>query len=100
MDSELIAVSTKPVARRRVHSAEFKAMIVARCERGDESLASIALAHQLNATMVRKWVRDHQRGALGAGKASFVPVTVAEGLTTPGGVIEITLECPQALGQK
>lgn len=94
MDNELI---TRPVnqpakvVKRRVHSAEFKAAVIAQCERGDESLASIALSHQLNATMVRKWVREHQakRGAM---DTAFVPVTVSSDVPPDRtGTVEVTL---------
>ena len=44
--------------RRRRHSAEFKAMVVGECRRLGVSVAAVALAHGLNANMLRKWVRE------------------------------------------
>jgi len=44
--------------RRRNHSAEFKASVIRACEQPGVSLAAVALANGLNATMVRKWVRE------------------------------------------
>ena len=41
---------------RRTHSAEFKASVVAKCRRPGVSIASVALAHRLNANLVRRWV--------------------------------------------
>jgi transposase-like protein len=44
--------------RRRRHSAEFKAAVIAECMRPGVSVAAVALAHSLNANMLRKWVID------------------------------------------
>lgn len=42
--------------RRRRHSAEFKAKVIAKCRQPGVSIAGMALAHGLNANMLRKWV--------------------------------------------
>ena len=44
--------------RRRRHSAEFKASVIEECLRPGVSIAAVALAHGLNANMLRKWVID------------------------------------------
>ena len=44
--------------RRRRHSDEFKAAVIQECMRPGVSMAAVALAHGLNATMLRKWVTD------------------------------------------
>lgn len=44
--------------RRRRHSAQFKAAVVEECMRPGVSVAAVALAHSLNANMLRKWVID------------------------------------------
>lgn len=44
--------------RRRRHSAEFKAAVIEECLRPGVSMAAVALAHGLNANMLRKWVID------------------------------------------
>ena len=44
--------------RRRRHSAEFKAAVIEECLRPGVSIAAVALAHGLNANMLRKWVID------------------------------------------
>lgn len=49
--------------RRRRHSAEFKAAVIQECMRPGVSMAAVALAHSLNANMLRKWVIDPE-GAL------------------------------------
>jgi len=48
----------KPSRRRRNHTEEFKqAMIAACCEAG-ASVAGIALANEVNANQVRRWIRE------------------------------------------
>ena len=42
--------------RRRYHSAEFKAKVVEECTRAGVSMAAVALAHGLNANLLRRWV--------------------------------------------
>ena len=46
----------KRVARRR-HDAQFKARVVADCSAPGASVASVALAHGLNANLVHRWLR-------------------------------------------
>jgi transposase-like protein len=42
--------------RRRTHSAEFKAKVVAACRKRGVSIAAVALANGLNANLLRRWV--------------------------------------------
>jgi transposase-like protein len=42
--------------RRRRHSDEFKAAVVAECARPGVSIARVALRHGLNANLLRRWV--------------------------------------------
>lgn len=54
--------------QRRVHSAEFKAEVLAECQRPGASVAAVALSHGLNVNLVRKWLvgRGLKRAGLGA----------------------------------
>jgi len=75
--------------RRRTHSAEFKAQVIAACSSPGVSIAAVAMAHGVNANLARRWVVQAER--LGAGAltrpansdalATFVPVQLppAEG---------------------
>ncbi len=49
--------------RRRQHSAEFKAKVVAACRKPGVSIAAIALANGLNANLLRRWVVAEEQGA-------------------------------------
>ncbi|MBJ9965624.1 IS66-like element accessory protein TnpA [Burkholderia seminalis] len=44
--------------RRRLHSDEFKANAVAACMRPGMSMAAVAMAHGVNANLLRRWVRE------------------------------------------
>ncbi|MEZ5657792.1 MAG: transposase [Burkholderiaceae bacterium] len=75
---EMAAVPAR--SKRRRHSAEFKARVVAECLRPGVSLAAIALRNGLNANLLRRWVNKAE-GSIGSddGSARFVPVTVDRG---------------------
>ena len=60
-------------ANRRVHDAEFKARVLAECRRPGASVAAVALAHGLNANLLRKWLQG--RGLKRCGPA--VPTVAA-----------------------
>jgi len=47
--------------RRRKHSAEFKAEVVAACRKPGVSMAAVALAKRLNANLLRRWVVAEER---------------------------------------
>jgi transposase-like protein len=47
--------------RRRAHSAEFKALVVAACSAPGVSSAAVAMAHGVNANLARRWVVDAER---------------------------------------
>ncbi len=47
--------------RRRRHSAEFKFAVIRECMTPGVSIAAVALAHSLNANMLRKWLIDAEQ---------------------------------------
>ena len=80
-------------APRRQHSAELKAKVLAACEEPGASISAVALAHGLNANLVRKWREGRGLKRVGlaapmvapvvtptpliAGDARFVPIGIA-----------------------
>ena len=67
--------------RRRRHSVEFKAAVIRECMRPGVSIAAVALAHRLNANMLRKWVIDAEQAGVPAQPVAAAPEevnTVAE----------------------
>jgi transposase len=49
--------------RRRKHTDEFKATVVAECSRPGVSIARVALHHWLNANLLRRWMVNAARDA-------------------------------------
>jgi transposase len=47
--------------RRRKHSAEFKAEVVAACRQPGISMAAVAMARGVNANLLRRWVVDAEQ---------------------------------------
>lgn len=76
--------------RRRIHSDEFKAQVVAACTTAGVSIAAVAMDHGINANLARRWVAASERAAevrsrgqpaaLSSGIASpaFVPLTLPD----------------------
>jgi len=74
--------------RRRRHAAAFKAAAIAACRRPGASVAAVALDQQLNANMLRVWIKRAASAlpeTLGfpaeRSKLSF-PITVSRSITT------------------
>jgi transposase len=67
-------------APRRRHDAEIKARVLAACNEPGASISAVALAHGLNANLVRKW--RHGRGLKRTGIAS-PPVVPATPVVSP-----------------
>lgn len=47
--------------KRRSYSKRFKAELVAECLAGEDSIASIALRHDINPNLVHRWVTENRR---------------------------------------
>jgi transposase len=65
--------------RRRLHSDEFKANAVAACMQPGVSMAAVAMAHGINANLLRRWVRSAEMSptAADAAKAPALPAPAA-----------------------
>ena len=60
---------------RRVYSRKFKREVVARCLEPGASVSAIALAHGINANVIRKWL-PRQKLASARALSTMLPVTV------------------------
>ena len=80
--------------RRRIHSAEFKAQVVAACYHPGNSIAAVAMANGINANLARRWIVSAEQSAngstrpaagdrSGAQKLSFLPLTLPVTSPTP-----------------
>jgi transposase len=73
-------------AKRRRHDAGLKQTVLDECAALGASVASVALAHGLNANLVHKWRREARPGASGHGALNEVgpePRFVAVSLPPP-----------------
>ena len=66
-------ISEQPVTRRRrrLHSDDFKANAVAECMQPGISMAAVAMAHGINANLLRRWVREAEMQHDGTGAAAL-----------------------------
>jgi len=62
--------------RRRTYTVEYKRDVVRQCGAAGVSVAGVALAHGINANLVRRWM-VRQRGALARSKAQSNAVLLA-----------------------
>ena len=79
--------STPTKRTRRLHAPELKRQVVAACQQSGASIAGVALAHGLNANLVRRWLKQEQpkQGALtvmAQDSGAFVAVPMA-GIQAP-----------------
>ncbi|WP_423004572.1 transposase [Undibacterium sp. Ji83W] len=85
--------------RRRRQSTEFKAQVIQACKQPSVSIAVTALRYQLNANLVRIWIRAHDQLAIKSTQTApvtpvpeFIPIQLPAPTmvsTTPDIVIEI-----------
>ena len=60
--SEERVIFCEPARRtRRTYSGEFKAQLVAACQQAGASVAALALHHGINANLLHRWRREHER---------------------------------------
>ena len=79
IDMERTESSSETRRVKRTHSSEFKARVIAACEARGASVAGVALAHGVNANLVRKWIIKKRRALVPAGTAGLLPVRIITG---------------------
>ena len=62
---------------RRRHGAELKAQVLSECAQPGASVASVAMAHGINANVVHKWRRLATAAAVPEPSTSFIPVALS-----------------------
>ena len=75
--------------RRRTHSAEFKAQVVAACRQTGVSIAAVAMASGVNANLARRWVVAAEQGATGGARL----VADARGVAKTPAFVPLQLPC-------
>ncbi len=89
-----------PRRRRRLHSDEFKARAVASCMQPGMSMAAVAMAHGVNANLLRRWVREAEMKApahaIGKSAAQQLQAPQRETLFVPVSLPAPTAPAPPA----
>ena len=70
-------------AARRAHSEELRSQVLAECAQPGASVAAVAMAHGLNANLVRKWRKakvtaPQQASVPERNTGQFIPLKLAE----------------------
>lgn len=86
--------------RRRVHSDDFKASVVACCMQPGMSMAAVAMAHGVNANLLRRWVREVEMkpasGVVSKTTVSEIQAPERKTLFVPVGLPAPTAPAPRA----
>lgn len=83
--------------RRRRHTAEFKSAVIEECLKPGVSIAAVALAHSLNANMLRKGVIDAEQKVMAPSPAA-PPEPESPSMPTPT-FIPLALPAPTVDGE-
>ncbi|MEN9491193.1 MAG: hypothetical protein RJA63_1642 [Pseudomonadota bacterium] len=100
--------STPTKRTRRRHAPDLKREVIRACQQPGASVAGVALAHGLNANLVRRWLRHEQDSTgtlavVGAPTGAFVevpmprtntPVAEPIGLELRRGASSVSLQWP------
>lgn len=84
--------------RRRRHSAEFKTAVIRECLKPGVSIAAVALAHSLNANMLRKWVIDAEHKVVAPVAVKEAPVLGPPPMPPPT-FVPLALPAPKVDGE-
>lgn len=87
--------------RRRRHGADFKAAVIGECLKPGVSIAAVALAHGLNANMLRKWVIDAEHKCPTQAAAATVTASAPSMAASapPAGFVPLALPAPVSAGE-
>ena len=80
--------------RRRSHSVHFKAEAVGACQQPGISVAAVALARGVNASLLHRWLREAER----SGRPIAIRATAPTALMNDEGFLPVTLPSNPAAG--
>jgi transposase len=86
--------------RRRKHSDEFKAQVIAACSQPGVSIAAVSMAHGVNANLARRWIIDTKDPARETSEAHLIaPDVAAPKLALPPPFVPVTIPSTPALSE-
>jgi len=96
-------MNQKGLRGRRQYSVEFKARVVALCQRDAALVAEVALAHDVEVNLLRRWIRRHV-DALPRSTPTLVPIRLEPAVPRPSdeslrldirqGSLQVQVHCP------
>ena len=75
---------------RRTYTAEYKRSVVEECDEPGVSVAGVALAHRINANLLRRWIVRYNRESAAKSPTVLLPVSVRRASPVPGGVDRVS----------
>ena len=88
--------TSSPSRTHRTYSAQFKAELVAACQQPGVSIAALAGQHAMNANVLHRWLKEHQR----SGRHQLAAHSPAAALETAAPLAAfIPLQLPAAAAQ-
>jgi transposase-like protein len=93
-DSEISRYSTRRT--HRTYAREFKSELVAACQVPGASIAALARQHGMNANVLHRWLKEHQRSGYHALAARSAP----GGATLSPTFIPLTLPAPTPVSRE
>ena len=83
---------------RRTYTLDYKLEVVRQCRGPGVSVAAVALAHGINANLVRRWIVAHQRLLLDPAsrlRATLLPVTIDAATAPAQGRADDPVDAPR-----
>lgn len=74
-----------------MHSDEFKANAVASCMQPGMSMAAVAMAHGINANLLRRWVREAE---ISRGVATLEPLAASQAVAKTATTAFVPMQLP------
>lgn len=89
--SEISSASSS--RRHRTYSAQFKAELVAACQQPGVSIAALAGQHAMNANVLHRWLKEHERSGRHQ-LAAHSPAAALEATSAFAAFIPLQLPAP------
>ena len=83
---------------RRTYTSQYKSDVVKRCSEPGVSVAGVALAHGINANLLRRWIVQHRcarSGSLAKPQVALLPVTIEAAMSVQDTATVITVDAPK-----
>ena len=83
---------------RRTYTPQYKRDVVKHCSEPGVSVAGVALAHGINANLLRRWIVQHRRasgGRLAKPQVALLPLTIEAAMSVQDTAAVTTVDAPR-----